>query len=143
MEILLIFMSFDQRLATIDLTSLLRSKYDIGRNRRVVGDFDINIYINILIYISHMYLSCLNGDLNSVRDHFLMSSHGVIFSMSSMDVKKIYNKFPCKVMEKKFKSLEGGTLGGPLSRCKKKYTFNFSHVITWQKCIGGMGGWIN
>ena len=68
-----------QRLATIDLTSLFRSKYDIGRNRGVVGDVDINIYINILIYISHMSLSRLNGDLNSVRDHFLMSSHGCDF----------------------------------------------------------------
>jgi hypothetical protein len=45
-------MLFDERLATIDLASLLRSKYDISRNRGVVGDVEINIYT---IYKPHVF----------------------------------------------------------------------------------------
>ena len=40
MNILLIFMSFDKCLVMIDLTSLVRSKYDIGINEGG-GDMDV------------------------------------------------------------------------------------------------------
>ncbi len=40
MNILLIFMSFDKCLVMIDLTSLVRSKYDIGINEGG-GDIDV------------------------------------------------------------------------------------------------------
>ena len=65
-RIVLKFMPFDKCFTMIDLTSLLRSKYDI-----VIMEecwyITFNIYI---IYIIHMSLSRLKGGLKSARDLF-------------------------------------------------------------------------
>jgi hypothetical protein len=35
------------------------------------------------------------------------------------------------------KALQGGTLGGALSQCKKKYFAQISHHFTWQNACTG------
>ena len=88
MNILLIFMSFDKCLVMIDLTSLLRSKYDIVINEERVILISISIY-----HISHKSLSRFKrGSYISSRP-FLRCNH-------MTKIKKKIKKIPRKVMEK-------------------------------------------